>query len=135
MARGFVVARHLISLAWVSLSMQLTLCQRAWVRAPRGAREVPASPTARRVAGRGGRRAREGPGGKVRGDRGAAGRKRPGGGRYSWPLLCVMKCAGPARKLAQKFLDSRRNGVDSCQKGELTSLLYPEMPEGNSPAK
>jgi len=38
------------------------------------------------------------------------------------------------RKLARKFPNSRRNGVDSCQKGELASLLYPEMPGGNSPA-
>jgi hypothetical protein len=36
------------------------------------------------------------------------------------------------RKLARKFPDTRRNCVDSCQKGELASLLYQEIPEGNS---
>jgi len=38
-----------------------------------------------------------------------------------------------ARKLARKFPNSRRNGVDSCQKGELASLLYPEIPGEISP--
>jgi hypothetical protein len=73
---------------------------------------------------------REAAGGAEKG----AGKRRPGGpGKARWRTVSVATAVRdelrePARKLARKFPDSRRNGVDSCQKGELASLLYPEIP-------
>src|SRR5271165_2127940 len=90
---------------------------------PEGAREVVRP--GRRAARGGLRRA-----GKGGGKRRPAGRKRRDSARYRCPRLSVTNCA----ELARKFPNSRRNGVDSCQKGELASLLYPEIPGGNSPA-
>jgi hypothetical protein len=86
---------------------------------PEDAREVV---RAGRRAARGGRR----PGGKGAGKRRADGAERARKRTAQVPVAVRDEMREPPGKLARKFPDSRRNGVDSCQKGELASLLYPE---------
>src|SRR6202044_1902489 len=86
-----------------------------------GAREV-VRPGRR--AARGGRRW----GRKGAGKRGPCAPEKVRKRTVSVPEAVRYHCASRPRKLARKFPNSRRNGVDSCQKGELASLLYPEIP-------
>src|SRR5216683_859416 len=79
------------------------------------------------------REAAGGGAGKARGKRRAGGAGKARWRTVSVPAAVRDELRESPRKLARKFPDSRRNGVDSCQKGELASLLYPEMPGGIPP--
>ena len=86
-----------------------------------------------RTARQAGRARRPAAGGKGAGKRRPAGRKRRDSGRYRQPRLCVTNCESP--KLARKFPEFEAEmALTPAEKGELASLLYPEIPGGIPPA-